>query len=128
MRMIGIYRNVNIHVEVKEGEFFTFLGPSGCGKTTLRTLTGFIDPVEGAVNVNGEDISHVPIEKRNIGILFQSYALFPTMTVYDNIAFGLNVKKLKKQEIDETVRAIAKKVELSDGQLKKAVFQLFGGQ
>nr|MBR4281166.1 ABC transporter ATP-binding protein [Clostridia bacterium] len=119
----------NINVEVKEGEFFTFLGPSGCGKTTtLRTITGFIDPVEGTVNVNGEDITHVPIEKRNIGIVFQSYALFPTMTVYDNIAFGLKVKKLKKDEIDEKVRAIARKVDLSDEQLKKAVSQLSGGQ
>ena len=119
----------NINVEVKEGEFFTFLGPSGCGKTTtLRTITGFIDPVKGTVNVNGEDITHVPIEKRNIGIVFQSYALFPTMTVYDNIAFGLKVKKLKKAEIDEKVRAIAKKVDLSDEQLQKAVSQLSGGQ
>ena len=119
----------DINVEVKEGEFFTFLGPSGCGKTTtLRTITGFIDPVQGTVNVNGEDITHVPIEKRNIGIVFQSYALFPTMTVYDNIAFGLKVKKLKKAEIDEKVRDIAKKVDLSDEQLKKAVSQLSGGQ
>ena len=119
----------NINVEVKEGEFFTFLGPSGCGKTTtLRTITGFIDPVEGTVNVNGQDITHVPIEKRNIGIVFQSYALFPTMTVYDNIAFGLKVKKLKKNEIDGKVRAIAKKVDLSDEQLMKAVSQLSGGQ
>ncbi len=119
----------NINVEVKEGEFFTFLGPSGCGKTTtLRTITGFIDPVAGTVSVNGEDITHVPIEKRNIGIVFQSYALFPTMTVYDNIAFGLKVQKLKKQEIDEKVRAIAKKVDLTDEQLKKAVSQLSGGQ
>ena len=119
----------NINVEVKEGEFFTFLGPSGCGKTTtLRTITGFIEPVSGTVNVNGEDITHVPIEKRNIGIVFQSYALFPTMTVYDNIAFGLKIKKLKKTEIDEKVRAIARKVDLSDEQLKKAVSQLSGGQ
>ncbi len=119
----------NINVEVKEGEFFTFLGPSGCGKTTtLRTITGFIEPVSGTVNVNGKDITNVPIEKRNIGIVFQSYALFPTMTVYDNIAFGLKVKKLKKKEVDEKVRAIAKKVDLSDEQLKKAVSQLSGGQ
>jgi len=119
----------NINVEVREGEFFTFLGPSGCGKTTtLRTITGFIDPVAGTVNVNGGDITHVPIEKRNIGIVFQSYALFPTMTVYDNIAFGLKVKKLRKAEIDEKVRAIAKKVDLSDEQLMKAVSQLSGGQ
>ncbi len=119
----------NINVDVKEGEFFTFLGPSGCGKTTtLRTITGFIEPVSGTVNVKGVDITHVPIEKRNIGIVFQSYALFPSMTVYNNIAFGLKVQKLKKQEIDDKVRAIARKVDLSDEQLKKAVSQLSGGQ
>ena len=119
----------HINVDVKDGEFFTFLGPSGCGKTTtLRTITGFIEPVGGTVNVDGQDITHVPIEKRNIGIVFQSYALFPTMTVYDNIAFGLKIKKLKKPEIDEKVRAIARKVDLSDEQLEKAVSQLSGGQ
>ena len=119
----------NINVHVKEGEFFTFLGPSGCGKTTtLRTITGFIEPVEGTVSVKGRDITYVPIEDRNIGIVFQSYALFPTMTVYDNIAFGLKVKKLKKAEIDRKVREIARKVDLSDEQLAKAVSQLSGGQ
>ena len=119
----------NINVEVREGEFFTFLGPSGCGKTTtLRTITGFIEPVSGTVSVKGADITHVPIEKRNIGIVFQSYALFPSMTVYNNIAFGLKVQKLKKQEIDDKVRAIARKVDLSDEQLEKAVSQLSGGQ
>ena len=118
-----------IDVHVKEGEFFTFLGPSGCGKTTtLRTITGFIEPVEGTVVVKGRDITRVPIEDRNIGIVFQSYALFPTMTVYDNIAFGLKVKKVKKAEIDQKVRQIAKKVDLSDEQLAKAVSQLSGGQ
>lgn len=110
----------NINVNVQEGEFFTFLGPSGCGKTTtLRTITGFIEPVSGTVSVNNQDITHVPIEKRNIGIVFQSYALFPTMTVYDNIAFGLKLKKLKKPEIDQKVREIARKVDLSDEQLKR---------
>ena len=119
----------NINVEVREGEFFTFLGPSGCGTTTtLRTITGFIEPVSGTVSVKGADITHVPIEKRNIGIVFQSYALFPSMTVYNNIAFGLKVQKLKKQEIDDKVRAIARKVDLSDEQLEKAVSQLSGGQ
>ena len=119
----------NINVDVKKGEFFTFLGPSGCGKTTtLRTITGFIEPVDGTVNVDGKDITHVPIEKRNIGIVFQSYALFPTMTVYDNIAFGLKIQKLGRAEIDKKVRDIAKKVDLSDEQLKKAVSQLSGGQ
>ncbi len=118
-----------IDVHVKEGEFFTFLGPSGCGKTTtLRTITGFIEPAEGTVVVKGRDITRVPIEDRNIGIVFQSYALFPTMTVYDNIAFGLKVKKVKKAEIDQKVREIARKVDLSDEQLAKAVSQLSGGQ
>ena len=119
----------SINVHVKEGEFFTFLGPSGCGKTTtLRTLTGFIEPVSGTVVVKGKDITHVPIEERSIGIVFQSYALFPTMTVYDNIAFGLKLKKLKKPEVDRRVREIARKVDLSDEQLAKAVSQLSGGQ
>ena len=119
----------DITVHVKEGEFFTFLGPSGCGKTTtLRTITGFIQPVSGSVVVKDRDITHVPIEDRNIGIVFQSYALFPTMTVYDNIAFGLKIKKMKKPEIDKKVREIARKVDLSDEQLMKAVSQLSGGQ
>ncbi len=119
----------NINVHVKEGEFFTFLGPSGCGKTTtLRTITGFISPASGSVFMKDKDITNVPIEKRNIGIVFQSYALFPTMTVYDNIAFGLKIQKLKKDEIDQKVRDIAKKVDLTDEQLEKAVSQLSGGQ
>ena len=120
-------KKINVHV--KEGEFFTFLGPSGCGKTTtLRTITGFIEPFSGSVMMKGNDITNVPIEKRNIGIVFQSYALFPTMTVYDNIAFGLKIKKLKKEEIKEKVTEIARKVDLSDEQLAKAVSQLSGGQ
>ena len=119
----------DIDVHVEEGEFFTFLGPSGCGKTTtLRTITGFIQPAAGSVVVKGKDITHVPIEERNIGIVFQSYALFPTMTVYDNIAFGLKLKKLKKPEIAHKVEEIARKVDLSGEQLKKAVSQLSGGQ
>lgn len=118
---------INIHV--CEGEFFTFLGPSGCGKTTLlRTITGFIRPDGGRVYVGGEDITGRPVEERNIGIVFQSYALFPTMTVYDNIAYGLKVKKVKKSEISQRVHEIARKVDLTEEQLKKAVAQLSGGQ
>ena len=102
---------------------------NGCGKTTtLRTITGFIEPVEGTVSMQGRDITHVPIEKRNIGIVFQSYALFPTMTVRDNIAFGLKIKKMKKDEIEQKVKDIARKVDLTDEQLAKAVSQLSGGQ
>ena len=120
-------KDINVHV--KEGQFFTFLGPSGCGKTTtLRTITGFIEPTSGTVLMKDKDITHVPIEKRNIGIVFQSYALFPTMTVYDNIAFGLKIKKFSKSEINSKVRDIASKVDLSSEQLEKAVSQLSGGQ
>ncbi|MBQ7150892.1 MAG: ABC transporter ATP-binding protein [Synergistaceae bacterium] len=119
----------DINVHVKEGEFFTFLGPSGCGKTTtLRTITGFTTPSSGSVLMKGKDITNVPVEKRNIGIVFQSYALFPTMTVYDNIAFGLKIQKLGKNEIDSRVHDIASKVDLSNEQLAKAVNQLSGGQ
>ena len=120
-------KDINIHV--KEGEFFTFLGPSGCGKTTtLRTITGFIDPCEGTVVVKGKDITHVPVEQRNIGMVFQNYALFPTMTVYENIAFGLRVKKVPKDEIDKRVREMAEKVELTEQQLMRKVAELSGGQ
>ncbi|MGI6214699.1 MAG: ABC transporter ATP-binding protein [Christensenellales bacterium] len=119
----------NINVNVEKGEFFTFLGPSGCGKTTtLRTITGFIEPDEGTVKVNGIDITNTPIEKRNIGIIFQSYALFPSMTVRNNIAFGLKIQKLDKSEINKKVEAIAKKVDLDKKLLDRAVGQLSGGQ
>ena len=119
----------NISVQVNEGEFFTFLGPSGCGKTTtLRVIAGFIQPAAGRVMVRGRDITRVPIEERNIGIVFQSYALFPTMTVRDNIAFGLKIKKLPAAQIRDRVADIASKVDLSSDQLGKAVSQLSGGQ
>lgn len=119
----------DINIDIKEGEFFTFLGPSGCGKTTtLRTITGFINPTKGSVSLRGTDITHQSVEKRNIGMVFQSYALFPTMSVYENIAFGLKVKKLSKEEIKNRVLAMAAKVDLTDGQLSKKVSELSGGQ
>ncbi|EHE08215.1 hypothetical protein SPAR52_2032 [Streptococcus pneumoniae GA17971] len=84
----------NLNLTINEGEFFTFLGPSGCGKsTTLRALVGFLEPSQGQILVDNQDITNLDPEKREIGIVFQSYALFPTMTVFDNIAFGLKVKK-----------------------------------
>ena len=119
----------DINIDIHEGEFFTFLGPSGCGKTTtLRTITGFISPSAGTVSVRGKDITHTPIEKRNIGMVFQSYALFPTMTVYENIAFGLQVQKMDKEEIRKKVVEMGKKVDLNEEQLKKKVSELSGGQ
>jgi len=119
----------DLNLDIREGEFFTFLGPSGCGKTTiLRTLVGFIPPSGGRILLNDRDITHVPIEKRGIGMVFQSYALFPTMNVYENIAFGMRVKKASKAEVDRDVREIARKVDLKDDQLFKKVSELSGGQ
>lgn len=119
----------NLNLMIREGEFFTFLGPSGCGKTTtLRCLVGFIRPTKGSTWVDNRDITHIPIEEREIGIVFQSYALFPTMNVFENIAFGLRVRKLSKAEIRVKVLDIAKKIDLSEEQLNKNVSQLSGGQ
>ncbi len=120
-------KDINIHVD--EGQFYTFLGPSGCGKTTtLRTITGFIEPTAGQVFVKDKDITHVPVEKRNIGMVFQNYALFPTMSVYENIAFGLRVKKVNKTDIDRRVKEMAGKVDLTEQQLTRKVAELSGGQ
>lgn len=119
----------NLNLTINQGEFFTFLGPSGCGKTTtLRSLVGFSAPTQGDILVNGQRINDVPIEKREIGIVFQSYALFPTMNVYDNIAFGLKVKKCSKEEIHERVTEIAGTIELDSAQLSRNVSELSGGQ
>ncbi|MBN8236379.1 ABC transporter ATP-binding protein [Halobacillus kuroshimensis] len=119
----------NLNLNVREGEFFTLLGPSGCGKTTtLRSLVGFVHPSQGEIFLNGENITSLPVEKREVSMVFQSYALFPTLDVYENIAFGLKVKKVPKQEIDREVRDMAAKVDLSEEQLKKKVSELSGGQ
>ncbi|RLL46984.1 ABC transporter ATP-binding protein [Oceanobacillus piezotolerans] len=119
----------NLNFEVKDGEFFTFLGPSGCGKTTtLRALVGLNYPTSGRILVNGKDITKLPTEKRDIKMVFQSYALFPTMTVFENIAFGPKVKKWKKQSIEGKVHEIASKVDLDVNQLQKKVSELSGGQ
>lgn len=119
----------NLNLDIKEGEFFTFLGPSGCGKTTsLRALVGFLSPSKGKVYVGNKDVTNLPVEKRNIGMVFQSYALFPTMSVYDNIAFGMKVKKASKTEIDQKVHEVAAKIKITESQLKKNVSDLSGGQ
>ncbi|NGM85351.1 ABC transporter ATP-binding protein [Paenibacillus sp. 7124] len=119
----------DLNLRIEEGEFFTFLGPSGCGKTTiLRSLAGFIAPSGGSILLKDRDITRVPIEQRGIGMVFQSYALFPTMNVYENIAFGMRVNKAGKAEIDREVRDIARKVDLREEQLFKKVSELSGGQ
>ena len=119
----------NLNLTVGDGEFFTFLGPSGCGKTTtLRALVGFLTPSAGQILVDGTDFVKVPVEKRGIGMVFQSYALFPTMTVYENLAFGLKVKKMSAAEIDKKVRDVAKIIAIKDEQLVRNVSELSGGQ
>ena len=119
----------DINLEIQDGEFVLICGESGCGKTTsLRALVGFITPSKGKVRVAGKDVTNLPVENRNIGMVFQSYALFPTMTVYENIAFGMKVKKLPKAEIDRKIREVAKKIKITDEQLQKNVSELSGGQ
>ncbi|RNB87317.1 ABC transporter ATP-binding protein [Brevibacillus fluminis] len=117
---------VDIHIE--SGEFFTFLGPSGCGKTTtLRMIAGFYFPNEGRIRFGGQDVTSLPPHKRNTGMVFQNYALFPHMTVAENIAFGLQVRKMPKHEIKERVTKIQQLVRL-DSYGDRRVDQLSGGQ
>ena len=119
----------NLNLSIRDGEFFTFLGPSGCGKTTtLRALVGFLTPSAGEVSVDGKVMNNVPVEKRGIGIVFQSYALFPSMTVFENIAFGLKVKKMAKEEVKDRVMRVARTIDISEKQLSRNVSELSGGQ
>ncbi|MDJ0314349.1 ABC transporter ATP-binding protein [Arthrobacter sp. H35-D1] len=119
----------NYDLTVEEGEFFTLLGPSGCGKSTaLRTLAGFIQPNSGDVTIAGKRVTHLPSHRREIGMVFQSYALFPTLSVWENIAFGLKVSKVSKAETEQRVRNIAREVNLSEAQLAKNITDLSGGQ
>ncbi|ASN04365.1 ABC transporter ATP-binding protein [Virgibacillus necropolis] len=113
---------------IEEGEFFTFLGPSGCGKTTtLRMIAGFYYPTKGKVKFNEKDMTTVPPEKRNTGMVFQNYALFPHMTVFENVAFGLKVRKISKSDTKKRVLDVLKKVRL-DQYMERQVSQLSGGQ
>ena len=142
----GVVAVDNVNLNVRKGEFITFLGPSGCGKTTtLRMIAGFDKPTSGKILLNGEDISKLPPNKRPINTVFQRYALFPHLNVYDNIAFGLKLKKLKvtyenekgerkekveklkKWEVAEKVAKALKMVDL-EGFEKRSVLTLSGGQ
>ena len=103
----------DFNLAVKKGEFITFLGPSGCGKTTtLRMIAGFELPTAGKILLNGEDISSLPPYKRPINTVFQRYALFPHLNIYENIAFGLKMIKLSKEEIDKKVKYALEVVDL----------------
>lgn len=118
----------NINLTVQKGEFMTLLGPSGCGKTTtLRIIGGFETPDEGSVIFDGQDITNVPPYERQLNTVFQKYALFPHLNVYDNIAFGLRIKKVNKSEIDKRVKEILRLVNLSGFENRK-IDRLSGGQ
>ena len=117
-----------ISLNIKDKEFVTLLGPSGCGKTTtLRIIAGFIEPSEGKVFFEGKDMTGVPPYKRQVNTIFQRYALFPHLNVYENVAFGLRVKKFKEKEIDKKVRHMLKTVNLT-GFENRNVANLSGGQ
>ena len=118
----------DVSLTVNRGEFFSLLGPSGCGKTTLlRMLGGFERPDSGRIYLDGRDITDLPPNQRRIHTVFQSYALFPTMTVWDNIAFSLKLAKLSKNEVEERVDGMLEMIQLSD-QAWKYPSQLSGGQ
>ena len=118
----------NVSFDVKEGEFVCILGPSGCGKTTLlRVIAGLESQSDGLINQNNKDISLLPPDKRDFGIVFQSYALFPNLSVKNNISFGLKTRKQNKETIDKRVDELLKLVGLSD-HINKFSAQLSGGE
>ena len=118
----------DINLYIRKGEFVTLLGPSGCGKTTtLRLIAGFLQPDEGRILLDGKDIAGVPPYERPLNTVFQRYALFPHLDVYDNIAFGLKLKKMPEDEIDRRVRRVLKMVAMTDYESRE-VESLSGGQ
>lgn len=115
-------------LDIRDGEFVTLLGPSGCGKTTvLRTIGGFITPDAGEVFFRGKNITALPPHKREVNTIFQRYALFPHLNVYDNIAFGMRIKKKSEKEVRDTVHSMLELVNLR-GYAHRGVGQLSGGQ
>jgi putative spermidine/putrescine transport system ATP-binding protein len=117
-----------ISLDVRKGELITLLGPSGCGKTTvLRSIGGFLDPDSGDILIEGKSVLKAPPEKRPTSMVFQGYNLWPHMTVYDNLAFGLKIRKMKKVEIDKAVNEVLQLVRLP-GTERKYPGELSGGQ
>lgn len=117
-----------IELHIEDGEFLTILGPSGCGKSTiLRVITGLVEPEFGEVSIDGQQVNNVPTKERNVGMVFQQYALFPNLTVYENIAFGLRVKKETEAQIQNEVAYLLQLVGLEE---KRESYpqQLSGGQ
>jgi spermidine/putrescine ABC transporter ATP-binding subunit len=118
----------HVSLEIRDGELFTLLGPSGCGKTTiLRLIGGFHKPDEGEVYFGDKEVSAIPTYQRNIGMVFQNYALWPHMTIFDNVAYGLKIKKMPRNEIPERVNRVLSTVNLT-GLEKRYPGQLSGGQ
>jgi len=118
----------NITLEIHSGEFFSVLGPSGCGKTTLlRLVAGFEKPSSGRILIDGSDVTDIPPQSRGIGMVFQNYALFPHMTVFENVAFGLEAKKVPKQQIRAAVERILNAVDLHH-KMETPVPNLSGGE
>ena len=117
-----------MNMEIYEGEFLTLLGPSGCGKTTtLRMIAGFEDATSGIIKVQGERVENKEPYQRDVNTVFQNYALFPHMTVFDNVAYGLTIKKVPKDEIRQRVAEMLELVQLTDYERRKPD-ELSGGQ
>jgi len=129
MKDFGCQRVIeNLYLEAKQGEFLTLLGPSGCGKTTtLRMIAGFEEPTDGKIYLNDKEVSNNQPYERDVNTVFQSYALFPHMNIFENIAFGLKLKKLPKEEIKRKVKEALKLVRL-EGYENRKPNQLSGGQ
>jgi spermidine/putrescine transport system ATP-binding protein len=118
----------HIDLEVKDGEFFSLLGPSGCGKTTtLRMIGGFEEPTSGTIELQGDDVTWLPAYKRNVNTVFQNYALFPHLTIYENVAFGLRRKKVADADVKQRVTEMLELVELPGYEGRKPS-QISGGQ
>ncbi|MBG9986399.1 ABC transporter ATP-binding protein [Facklamia sp. DSM 111018] len=118
----------NIDMELEKGKFYTLLGPSGCGKTTiLRIIAGFTQASQGQVYIEGKEVNKIPANKRQVNTVFQDYALFPHMSVFENIAFGLTVKKVEKQIIKEKVENALRQVQLQ-GYADRRIDEMSGGQ
>ena len=128
-KLFGDFKAVDdIDLTIAKGEFFSLLGPSGCGKTTtLRMIAGFEEPTVGRILLEGEDVTYVPAAKRHVNMVFQAYALFPHMTVWDNVAFGLKIKKVPRAETEQRVAEAMGTVRL-EGMEKRRPGQLSGGQ
>lgn len=128
-KRFGSFTAVNkVSVSIRRGEFFSLLGPSGCGKTTLlRMIAGFEQPDEGRLLLNGEDITRLPPNERKVNTIFQSYALFPHMTLWDNIAYGLRIARRSRTEIKTEVEKMLALIQMEDQAYKKP-HQISGGQ